>query len=194
MRRASRKAGQAIVEFALMITLIFFLLSAAVDLGLIFFALQGMYNAEQEGAMYGSRWVDVTYSGSNITGTTLRVNEIRNRVRGEAGARGGVGFVNLIDLNNNGINDSTESGVLNNYILVSAIPDTDFDGKPEATPSGPGATACNNLATSDYKCYIRIEMRYDYRPVFPLAPALGDSVEIRRTFVMPMRATFRINP
>ena len=34
------KTGQALVEFALAATLIFFLLAAAVDLGLIFFSLR----------------------------------------------------------------------------------------------------------------------------------------------------------
>ena len=51
MRQLLRfKTGQALVEFALAATLIFFLLAAAVDLGLIFFTIQGLHNAAQDGA------------------------------------------------------------------------------------------------------------------------------------------------
>ena len=69
------KTGQALVEFALAATLIFFLLAAAVDLGLIFFSLQGIHNAAQEGAAYGSRWL----IGSSPR--ALDLNSIRDRVR-----------------------------------------------------------------------------------------------------------------
>src|SRR5215211_5430172 len=99
MQRFKRTQGQALVEFALAATLIFFLLAAAVDLGLIFFSLQGMHNAAQEGAAYGSRWL----IGSNPR--ALDLNSIRDRVRHESGSQGGIGLVNLLDLNNDGIRD-----------------------------------------------------------------------------------------
>ncbi|MGB9633580.1 MAG: TadE/TadG family type IV pilus assembly protein, partial [Chloroflexaceae bacterium] len=41
-RRQPRARGQALVELVLASTLLFFLLAAAVDLGLIFFTLQGL--------------------------------------------------------------------------------------------------------------------------------------------------------
>src|SRR5215212_11190571 len=108
MLRHKRTQGQALVEFALAATLIFFLLAAAVDVGLIFFSLQGMHNAAQEGAAYGSRWgVDIdTNSGAVILNTAA----IIARVRGESGAKGGNGFINLYDLNANAIDDRTEYG------------------------------------------------------------------------------------
>lgn len=53
-RRLRRESGQALVELALAATLIFLLFSATVDLGMIFYTLQGLNNAAQEGAFYGS--------------------------------------------------------------------------------------------------------------------------------------------
>jgi hypothetical protein len=53
-RRIQRATGQALVEFALAGVIIFLLFSAAVDLGMIFYTLQGLNNAAQEGAFYGS--------------------------------------------------------------------------------------------------------------------------------------------
>src|SRR5262245_17099118 len=102
MRQRLRSKGQALVEFALMATLLFFLLAATVDLGLIFFTLQGLHNAAQEGATYGSRWLNDSTSPA-----TLDYTNIRLRVRMEAGNRGS-GFANLLDLNNNGTDDYTE--------------------------------------------------------------------------------------
>src|SRR5215212_441157 len=99
MLRIHKSKGQALVEFALAATLIFFLLAAAVDLGLMFFAIQGLHNAAQEGGTYGSRWL----TGQGFGVRTLDVNSIRDRVRHESGSSGGIGFVNLLDLNNNGV-------------------------------------------------------------------------------------------
>src|SRR3712207_6280994 len=96
MRRRLRTRGQALVEFALAATLIFFLLAAAVDLGLMYFTLQGLHNGAQEGAMYGSRWV--------ASDLTLDEDAIRSRARLEAGTQG-IGFANLLDLNNDGVLD-----------------------------------------------------------------------------------------
>jgi hypothetical protein len=91
-RHPKTKKGQALVEFALAATLIFFLLAAAVDLGLMFFAVQGLHNAAQEGGTYGSRWLTGLGYGLRV----LNENEIRDRVRHESGSSGGIGFVNLL--------------------------------------------------------------------------------------------------
>ncbi|HMO59872.1 MAG TPA: pilus assembly protein [Roseiflexaceae bacterium] len=102
MFHRSRQAAQAMVEFALTATLIFFLLAAAVDLGLIFMNMQSLNNAAQEGGQFGSRWLDVQTDGV----AQLDYNQIIMRVRGESGSRGGIGFVNMHDLNNDGIPDA----------------------------------------------------------------------------------------
>ena len=58
---------------------------AAVDLGFMFFALQGLHNAAQEGGSYGSRWLVSDASGKR----GLDASTIRDRVRLESGTRGG---------------------------------------------------------------------------------------------------------
>src|SRR5918911_1155048 len=107
MQRPNQTRGQALVEFALAATLIFFLLAAAVDLGFMFFAVQGLHNAAQEGGTYGSRWL---MSDLNTGARLLDVNAIRDNVRHESGSRGGIGFVNLLDLNNDGKPDVSPDG------------------------------------------------------------------------------------
>src|SRR5262245_6109203 len=107
MLKKNKSRGQALVEFALAATLIFFLLAAAVDLGFMFFAVQGLHNAAQEGGTYGSRWLmSDTTSGARL----LNANVIRDNVRHESGGRGGNGFVNLLDLNNDGTPDVNPDG------------------------------------------------------------------------------------
>ena len=197
MFRQRSTKGQAIVEFSLAATLIFFLLVAAIDLGLIFFTLQGLNNAAQEGATYGSRW---------LTGPTgaARVDEdtIRERVRLEAGDQGGIGFVNLLDLNNNGIPDvapgsgvkeinaDTGNAVIDDYIEILVWADIDLDGNPI-----PDATSCydtsvspgGDLAKRGYPCYLQVIVHADYNFVFPLAPAFADEVNIGSPFIVLLR-------
>ena len=180
MTQQKRKKGQALVEFALAALLIFFLLAAAVDVGMMFFAVQGLNNASQEGAAYGSRWLT-----DNVGARQLDVAEIRNRVRLESGESGGIGFVNLLDLNNDGIED--DNAIIEQYIEVEALADMDFDGNPV-----PDATPCenitNNLAnTGIYTCYVKVTVYADYNLLFPLAPAFGESVKLRSSHIMIIR-------
>jgi hypothetical protein len=185
----ARATGQAIVEFALMATLIFMMLAATVDLGLIFFTLQGLHNAAQEGAMYGSRWIKTDF--------TLDKDGIRERARLEAG-NSGIGFVNLLDLNNDGIRDISDAGVkqinpktgrpvIEDYIDVRAIIDADADGDPLNDGTAPNYTPCPTLASYGARCHILVVMRFDYNFFFPFAPAFSDSVQLRSSYVVPMR-------
>ena len=180
MTQLKRKKGQALVEFALSALLIFFLLAAAVDLGMMFFTVQGLNNAAQEGASYGSRWLT-----GNIGARQLNVDEIQERVRFESGDSGGIGFINLLDLNNDGTPD--DAAVVDEYIKVESLADTDFDGNPV-----PDATPCEsitgNLAnTGGVMCYIKVTVYADYDLVFPLAPAFGDSIKLQSSHIMIMR-------
>jgi hypothetical protein len=77
MLRQSVQRAQALVEFALASTLILLLLAAAVDLGLVFINLQGITNAAQEGAQYGSRFLKV--EGNQVA--QLDYDEIRPGTR-----------------------------------------------------------------------------------------------------------------
>lgn len=186
-------AGQAIVEFALAVTLIFFLLAAAVDLGLIFFTLQGLNNAAQEGARYGARWLNTNATTGE---RSLQLNEIRNRVRFESGVDGGINYVNLFDLNNNGTIDAYDAGggparlglesgldgtVVVDYIDVKLL-SADFatgELKEDATCLVQQKT--NPGALSYRPCYVQVTVSYEYDLVFGLAPAFGDRVRLSQT-------------
>ncbi len=106
--------GQALVEFVIASTLILLLLAAAVDIGLLFFNMQGLTTAAQEGATYGSRYLVVQPNGV----VDLDYEMIRTRVRQEAGTTGGINFVNMYDLNSDAIPDAEDTngdGVLDHF-------------------------------------------------------------------------------
>jgi Flp pilus assembly protein TadG len=197
-----KRRGQALVEFALAATLIFFLLAAAVDLGFMFFALQGLHNAAQEGGSYGSRWLISDASGKR----GLDASTIRDRVRLESGTRGGIGFVNLLDLNNNGVpdvpagqsvaicvanpgacdtNSATGRPVVLDYIQVAMINDTNGNGDPLDDGAAPNFAPCANAA--NVTCFIRVSASFDYRLFFPLSPTFGRQRTLTSAFVMRLR-------
>ncbi|MEO7908305.1 MAG: TadE family protein [Roseiflexaceae bacterium] len=206
MQQHSKTKGQALVEFALAATLIFFLLAAAVDIGLMFFAVQGLHNASQEGGTYGSRWLTGVGAGTRV----LNENEIRDRVRHEAGSRGGIGFVNLLDLNNDGIpdvnpdapiascgtsgivcqiNSATGKKVVEDYIQVTMINDVNQNGDPTDDGVAPTYLACPN--SSFLTCYIRVSTAFDYKLSFPLSPSFVNRTrQLRSSFVMRLRDSF----
>jgi hypothetical protein len=206
-RHPKTKKGQALVEFALAATLIFFLLAAAVDLGLMFFAVQGLHNAAQEGGTYGSRWLTGLGYGLRV----LNENEIRDRVRHESGSSGGIGFVNLLDLNNDGTpdvkpdqsvanctaaicqtNPATGNYIVKDYIQINMIDDPDANGDPTDNGVAPAFTPCTN--SSSTSCFIRVSVAFDYKLLFPLAPSfIGRQRQLRSSFVMRLRDSFAQN-
>jgi hypothetical protein len=208
-RHPKTKKGQALVEFALAATLIFFLLAAAVDLGLMFFAVQGLHNAAQEGGTYGSRWLTGLGYGVRV----LDENGIRDRVRHESGSKGGIGFVNLLDLNNDGtpdvnpdsniancgqsgivcqVNPATGNLVVKDYIQVNMIDDPDGNGDPTDNGVAPAFTPCTN--SSSPTCFIRVSVAFDYRLLFPLSPSfISRTRQLRSSFVMRIRDSFSQN-
>jgi hypothetical protein len=199
-------AGQAIVEFALAATLIFLLLAAAVDLGLIFFTLQGLNNAAQEGASYGARWL-ATDSATGLQ--VVHNNEIRNRVRFESGTGGGINFVNLLDMDNDDtidvINDATGeaerlgiSGVAYTYddvdggglvvdeyidVQVLGYADTDGDLVPEYFDED-ACLAQNVLVTGPkHPCYLRVTVSYNYDLLFSFVPFFEEEIMLSRSHI-----------
>lgn len=188
MMKRTRRRGQAIVEFALSATLIFFMLCAAIDLGMIFFAVQGLRNAAQEGATYGSRWLVFDGSGRRV----LDIDTIRNKVRTESGTGNRMGFVNLLDLNGDGINDANQSGVIASHIIVQMLSDSpDYDGNPLNNGTAPNYTPCTNAATAGpSECYIYITVSNDHKLIFPLSPVFTDTVKITSSYVLPIRDSY----
>lgn len=198
-RRTSRTRGQALVEFALAATLIFFLLAAVVDLGLIFFTLQGMRTSAQEGAAFGSYPVAVMNADGSLNRVDLNYNAIAERVRLANGSAGG-GFANMLDLDNNGVNDSGQSGFISpqnsaSYIFVELRGGTNANNLTGTCPTstaGQGMQRGGRYAGGT--CWIRVTVRYDYRFLFPLAPAFGDMVQLQVVQTMPIRSSFYTTP
>jgi len=54
MKRMNRERGQSLVELAISLVVLLYLLSGAVELGIIFFQFVQLRDAAQEGALYGS--------------------------------------------------------------------------------------------------------------------------------------------
>jgi hypothetical protein len=190
--RAKRTRGQALVEFVLTATLIFMLLSAAVDLGLIFFTLQGMRTAAQEGATFGS-YPLMVMSGSSVSAVDLDYANIINRVRFSSGQTSS-GFANLLDLNNDGIDDGIQAGILNYtdpnaYIYIQRLRYTndDLDQTPDLCPI---SQAWTGMRKGGEFCYVRVTVKYEYRFIFPLAPVFKDTITLTTSYMIHVRSDF----
>jgi Flp pilus assembly protein TadG len=198
-RRTPRKKGQALVEFTLASTLIFMLLSATVDIGLMFFTLQALRTAAQEGATFGS-YTQVTTSGGSITGVNYRYEDIYERVRTSAGAPRSNGIVNFFDLNNNGVPDASERNAIfnasdpanpNGFVIIENL-----QGVPGSWAPTPCETnrAGEGLMANLPNCYLRVTVRYNYDVFFPLMPAFGDTVTLQARFTIKARNSFSAVP
>jgi len=194
MKQRRKTTGQAIVEFALSATVIFLLLSAAVDLGLIFFTMQALRAAAQEGATYGSYPLVVTNRRGQVTEVRLNYREIFNRIRTAGGTRP-TGVANLLDLNGDGIDDANQTAVFNpnnptnpNGFVIIENP----KGANPANLSGSCSTTTprTDMRNAGQNCWIRVTIRYRYRLFFPFAPAFGQEIILRVTHTMPIRSQF----
>jgi len=165
-----KKPGQSLVEFALSATLLFLLLSAIIDLGLAYFAYQGLAGAAQEGASYAALFP--------TNGNAVNDPAIRQRVRYEAGADPNLPhrarFINLMDLNNNKKDDFTvdPATVLADYIRISVV-------KNSANAQVGGVIPCDSTSTPPRRtvqyCDMVVTVRYRYTPFFSGASLLGAS-------------------
>lgn len=207
-RTVTHKAGaQALVEFALAATLIFMLLSAAVDLGLIFFSLQNLRTAAQEGATFGSNPVTYTNANGGVTRVDIDYRRVTERIL-NANGTDGQNLGNVRDLNNDRVNDLVQ--------ITSQLNSANTSGRTNFRPTYPGesvrfieiqnlqGTNPNNLSTStcstttpnsglrgaNQNCWIRVTLRYRYRFIFPLAPVFGNEVILRTQYTIRMRSTF----
>lgn len=190
-QKPGRAPAQALVEFALAAMLISVLLAATVDLGMIFFTVQGLHNAAQEGAMYGRRldYVDEDDDDSDNNGVTdeqdvydsvaqapydVFAEMVRQRASYEAGEGGGIGFISLRDLNDDGVKDN--DSVRDEYIDVEIVKTlTGHDPcDPKEAPTG---------------CFIRVTVRAKYKILFPLAPAFADQITVSSQYTVPLMDT-----
>lgn len=192
-RRQPRARGQALVELALAGTLLFLLLAAAVDLGLIFFTLQGMRVAAQEGATFGSYPVQVLQNGQ-LQRVDLNYAEIVRRVR-NAGGNQTTGFANLRDLDNNGVFDEleTDRAVHTNWASSNAYIQVEL--LKGLNPSNLTPTCATDRRGVDMQaggigCWVRVTVRSDYRFLFPLAPSFGNTARLQTSAIMPIRSSY----
>ena len=78
--RIAIEKGQSLVELALVILIVFLLVSGIVDLGRVLFYFQAMRDAAQEGAAYASAF-PVNISDTDPPTASLNCVEIRNRIQ-----------------------------------------------------------------------------------------------------------------
>lgn len=202
--------GQALVEFAIAGTLIFTLLAASIDLGMIFFIKQGMDNAVQEGALYGSTNYlnffdnEDDYDSFEEQMAAFR-QSVRTRTSYESGERGGIGFINLRDLDANGIRDDSkpctvddepdfencQGGVSDSRDWEELI-FVDIVKKQSCENSTTAQCSCADDSDNDGKidglksgCYVKVHIESKYNILFPLAPAFKEYVWIGADYVIP---------
>ncbi|NTV63047.1 MAG: pilus assembly protein [Oscillochloris sp.] len=195
-KRTKRSTGQALVEFALAATLIFTLLSAAVDLGLIFFTMQQLRAAAQEGATFGSYpqiYPENATSGEAVQRVDLNYSEIINRVRHSSGDKSG--FANLLDLDNDGTDDGSQGSVLNYtsssaYIYIQNLRYNNDDLTQAPTGSCATTTARYQMRKAGEFCYVRVTVSYEYRFLFPLAPVFKDTIKLSASYMVHVRSSF----
>jgi hypothetical protein len=194
----TRKKGQALVEFALAATLIFFLLGAAVDIGLMFFTMQELRVAAQEGATFGSYPVAVVGGNNTVQSIDLRYGDIVKRVRESAGDSE-AGFADLLDLNQDDIDDAQQDLFAggngtdpNGYIYVQNlfIEDNNPESAGAATRPCDTTTPKVEMRYAADRCFIQVTVRYDYKLLFPLLPAFADKVPLRVSYIMKVRSSF----
>lgn len=163
---ARRASGQAVVEFALSCIILFMLIAAVIDIGLMFLTYQTMISAVKEGLSYGV-YRPVEPNTASPSSPLANDANIRYRIRNSnidpATGEPSISFINLRDLNRNDIDDANESGMLDSYIAISAYQD--------ANQNAP----CQNR---ERNCWMRIDMRFDYTFFFPLVPFFDDTFEI----------------
>ena len=180
-----KSPGQSLVEFALSITLVFLLVSAIIDLGLAFFAYQGIAGAAQEGATYAALR-PLTDAG---TLTIANNNEIRQRARYEGGignetVENRASFVNLLDLDNNGTVDSP--AIISDRIRVKSVQNDNAKAvrvNPyQCEDASDGAGIQSPPQRSNQYCDMQVSIRYTYKPFFAFASLLGArSIDLRAT-------------
>ncbi|WP_054535739.1 TadE family protein [Herpetosiphon geysericola] len=166
-----KQAGQALVEFALTVTVLFVFLAGIIDFGLAFFAYQGLKGAAHEAVSYGSLFPLDSAGNFNY-------QEIRNRLRYESGAPtdvssgsgAGLRFVDLFDLNN----DKNPDGLT---MQQTMMPITFVKGS--ATGESPLDCMTPQTLARQY-CDIRVTVRYIYKPLFPFADLItSDGIELK---------------
>jgi hypothetical protein len=198
-RKRSRASGQALLEFALLISLIMTMLTAAIDLGLAYKSHQTLVNSAAEAMSYLALNPLVscsTYTCPDGTPVSGANRQARIRFREE---QSGVlkGVSSSMDLDGNRVDDLTEHGwgwIEQRLIIQEAdssqISTGDTNFAVGDSFNGTGDTKClarKRFDLSGGQCFIVVRAVMNYQP-FVLKPLLGDSMTIRTLSVKPIVA------
>jgi Flp pilus assembly protein TadG len=160
MKHIKNERGQSLVEMAISITFILFLLAGAVEFGIAFFQFVQLRDAAQEGALYGSITPYVDSNGNNAYDNGEPVNQagVATRVRAASNSP--------IDLT-----DTTKVTV-----TVSVTPS---GGKP-----------CEGMTGGGEPHGIRVQVSFNHQVFMPFMSALiGNSIplnaEVTDTILSP---------
>ncbi len=152
--------GQSLVEMAISMTAILFLLSGAVDFGIALFGYVAIRDAAQEGALYGSlnpctpgpEWTNpADWDGSCTANDPINLAGIQSRVRGASSQP-----VDLAD--------------------ASLVPDSNI------TATYTGAAGCEGL-TNGVANAVEVTVRYDHTIFMPFVNVLigGETIPLTAT-------------
>ncbi len=173
------RAGQAIVETALLFPLLCLLILGSVDLGQVFYYSLGITNAAREGARHGTVYDPVTTSNKwdNFA-------DVWTAVRTEASNQGGT--LNLIyppplspshcitgpgGIPNPPYPDAYYPTAANTgYVFIC------FNEQEAATTAAPGQT-------------VRVTILYNFTPVSPLVASFSGNIHVQATTTMVVQGT-----
>lgn len=197
--RRSRASGQALLEFALLISLIMTMLTAAIDLGLAYKSRQTLVNAASEAMSYLALSPLVscaTYTCPDGTPAGGADRQARIHFREE---QSGVlkGVSSTMDLDGNGVDDLGEHGwgwIEQRVLIQEADSSQIIPGSKNFAVGNSfnGTTDANCIARKRFdlsggQCFVVVRATMIYRP-FVLKPLLGDSMTIRTLTVKPIVA------
>lgn len=169
------RPGQALVEMALSITLLFLLIAAAVDLGLAYKTHQTLVNATAEASTYLDLNPKVPSADPIASANAIALQ----RFQTEQGATVRP-IASTLDLNANGVADNAEAGFnIADWVQITHATSAQVANMSTYDPNQAGECA-NRIARPApplESCYVVIRSRMIYRPFF-LTPVLGDQMNI----------------
>jgi Flp pilus assembly protein TadG len=189
-----QRSGQALLEFALMISLVMMLVAAAIDLGGAFRSYQTLMNATAEASSYlmleplTNCAIQTCPGGTPASGSDL---EARVRFRDEQTTTPR-GLLTTMDLDSNGQDDLAEHG----WSWIAArvqiheadstqvtVENSNFGiGSSFRGTSNADCLARKRFDTSNQQCFIVVQAEYTYRPLV-LSWIVGKTMTIRATSV-----------
>ena len=198
MKHRHRRAGQALVELALMMTFLTLLLSAAVDLALAFKTYQMLVNATAEASSYLSQQPLVWCGeGCSVTSMKAGANEqaifnFRHEIGNDFNSNG---IARLLDLNSNGQDDMAENLDFagGSWIRIDPADGSQFDPNNPAAFNIRTFTPTTQQDCIDRKrqyqagqCFVVVRAKIIYRPFFALAPFIGQTMTIQAHAIKPI--------